>query len=115
MPTLAELTYMYEDLPIIPPPDPRRRHPPSEKRNPAPKPSSLKGRDTTSYSSFLTRLLSHFPFYSAPPTSEITPVKINPFMALRQGNKSVVIAVVDAGTMSFFKFGRGAFEEWPMV
>jgi tRNA-splicing endonuclease subunit Sen54 len=36
-------------------------------------------------------------------------------MALRQGNKSVVIAVVDAGTMSFFKFGQGAFEEWPMV
>jgi tRNA-splicing endonuclease subunit Sen54 len=36
-------------------------------------------------------------------------------MALRQGNKSVVIAVVDAGTMSFFRFGQGAFEEWPMV
>jgi tRNA-splicing endonuclease subunit Sen54 len=32
-------------------------------------------------------------------------------MTLRQGNKSVVIAVVDAGTMSFFKFGQGTFEE----
>jgi hypothetical protein len=36
-------------------------------------------------------------------------------MALRQGNKSVIIAVVDAGTVSFFKFGQGAFEEWPMA
>jgi tRNA-splicing endonuclease subunit Sen54 len=36
-------------------------------------------------------------------------------MALRQGNKSVVIAVVDAGTVSFFRFGQGAFEEWPMA
>jgi tRNA-splicing endonuclease subunit Sen54 len=67
--------------------------------------------------SFVTRLLSRFPFRSLPlpPTSERTPVKVNPFMALRQGNKSVVIAVMDAGTVSFFRFGQGAFEEWPMV
>jgi tRNA-splicing endonuclease subunit Sen54 len=43
------------------------------------------------------------------------PAKINPFAALRQGNKSVIIAVVDAGAVSFFKFGQGAFEEWPMA
>jgi tRNA-splicing endonuclease subunit Sen54 len=36
-------------------------------------------------------------------------------MALRQGNKSVVIAVVDAGPVSFFKFGQGTFEDWPMA
>jgi len=36
-------------------------------------------------------------------------------MALRQGNKAVVIAAVDAGIVSFFRFGQGAFEEWPMV
>jgi tRNA-splicing endonuclease subunit Sen54 len=47
--------------------------------------------------------------------SDVIPVKINPFMALRQGNKAVVIAVADAGTVSFFRFGQGAFEEWPMV
>ena len=114
MPTLTELTHIYEGLPIIPPPTPRRRNPPSEKSGAVPKPSSSpKDRDTTT--SFLTRLLSHFPFRSAPPASEVTPVKINPFMALRQGNKAVVIAVVDAGTVSFFRFGQGAFEEWPMV
>jgi hypothetical protein len=98
MPTLAELTYMYEDLPIIPPPIPQTQ-PTLRKTQSRAQAFLSKGHDTTSYSSFLTRLLSHFPFYSALPTSEITPVKINPFMALRhwQGNKSVVIAVVDRG------------------
>src|SRR6267142_154205 len=112
MPTLTELRHIYEGLPIIPPPIPRRRNPRSEKSGAVPKPSSSpKGRDTT----ILTRLLSHFPFRSTPPASEATPVKINPFMALRQGNKAVVIAAVDAGIVSFFRFGQGAFEEWPMV
>jgi tRNA-splicing endonuclease subunit Sen54 len=113
MPTLVELTHMYEGLPAIPPPVPRKRNLPSEKPGAVPTPySSPKGRDTTC---FLTRLLSHFPFRSVPLPSEPTPVKTNPFMALRQGNKAVVIAVVDAGTVSFFRFGQGAFEEWPMV
>jgi len=39
----------------------------------------------------------------------------NPFMALKAGKKIVVIAVVDAGSISFFRFGQGAFTEWPMV
>ena len=116
MPTLAEMTHLYGGLPIIPPPIPRRRHPSSEKTGAVPKPSLPKRRDTASHSSFLSKWASYFFLsHSTPPTSEATSVKVNPFMALRQGNKSVVIAVVDAGTMSFFKFGQGAFEEWPMI
>lgn len=114
MPTLAELTHTYEGLPVIPPPLPRKRHPPSEKAVPVPKPSP-KGHDTTPRPSFVARLLSYFSLYSSLPTLGPAPVKINPFTALRQGNKSVIIAVVDAGTVSFFKFGQGAFEEWPMA
>ncbi len=106
---------MYEGLPIIPPPLPRKRNPHPEKTIPVPKPSHPKGHDTNSRPSFLVRLLSYFSLYSLPPTSGPTTVKINPFMALRQGNKSVIIAVVDAGTVSFFRFGQGAFEEWPMA
>jgi tRNA-splicing endonuclease subunit Sen54 len=115
MPTLAEFTHMYEGLPVIPPPVPRKRNPPSEKPVLAPNSTSTNGRDTISRPSFLIRLLSYFLLYSSPPTSGQTPVKTNPFMALRQGNKSVVIAVVDASTVSFFRFGQGAFEEWPMA
>ena len=115
MPTLAELTHLYEGLPVIPPPLPRKRNPPSEKAVPGLRPSPPKGHDTTSPPSFMAGLLSYFSLYSSPPTSGPAPVKINPFAALRQGNKSVIIAVVDAGTVSFFKFGQGAFEEWPMT
>jgi tRNA-splicing endonuclease subunit Sen54 len=106
---------MYEDLPVIPPPLPRKRNPLSEKAVPVPNPSPLKGHDTTPRPSFMARLLSYVSSYSSPPTPGPAPVKINPFAALRQGNKSVIIAVVDAGVVSFFKFGQGAFEEWPMA
>ena len=115
MPTLAELTHMYEGLPVIPPPVPRKRNPPSEKPVLVPKSPPFKGNDTISRPSILVRFLSYFSLYSSPPVPGQTPVKINPFMALRQGNKSVVIAVVDAGTVGFFRLGQGAFEEWPMA
>ena len=115
MPTLVELTHMYEGLPIIPPPLPRKRNPPSEQAVPVPKPSPPIGHDTTPRPSFVARLFSYFSLYSSPPQPGPGPVKINPFVALRQGNKSVIIAVVDAGSVSFFKFGQGAFEEWPMA
>ncbi len=115
MPTLAELTHMYEGLPIIPPPLPRKRNPPSGKAVPVSKPSPPKGHDTTSRLSFLVKLLSYVPLFASPPTPGTRSVTINPFMALRQGNKSVIIAVVDAGTVSFFRLGQGAFEEWPMT
>src|SRR6266576_3617054 len=101
MPTLAELTHMYEDLPVIPPPLPRKRNPPSEKAVPISRPSPPKGHDPTSRPSFVARLLSYFPLHSSPPTTGPGPVKINPFAALRQGNKSVIIAVADTGTVSF--------------
>jgi tRNA-splicing endonuclease subunit Sen54 len=36
-------------------------------------------------------------------------------MALKAGKKIIVIAVVDTGSISFFRFGQGEFAEWPMV
>jgi tRNA-splicing endonuclease subunit Sen54 len=118
MPTLAELTHMYEDLPVNPPPLPRKRNLPSGKAVSAPKPSPpppTKKTDARLHPFFLAGLLSYLPFYNAPAPPRPAPVKINPFMALRQGNKTIIIAVVDAGIVSFFRFGQGAFEEWPMA
>jgi len=40
---------------------------------------------------------------------------VNPFFALKSGKRSVVLAVVDAGTTTMFRFVDGRFEEWPMV
>ncbi|KAH9971908.1 hypothetical protein BGW80DRAFT_1317147 [Lactifluus volemus] len=117
MPTLAELTHMYEGLPVTPPPLPRKRDRPSGKTISAPpKHHPTDKNDARHRPPFLTRLLSYFPFYSAPVAPpESAPMRINPFMALRQGNKTIIIAVVDAGIVSFFRFGQGAFEERPMV
>jgi len=68
MPTLQELTDLFDVLPEVPLPPPRQP-----------------GR------------------------------KPNPFVALKTGKKIIVIAVVDAGSTSFFRFGQGEFTEWPMV
>jgi tRNA-splicing endonuclease subunit Sen54 len=118
MPTLAELTHLYEDLPVTPPPLPRKRDRPSGKTISAPPPKHhpTDKNNARHRPPLLARLLSYFPFYSAPVAPpESAPMRINPFTALRQGNKTIIIAVVDAGIVSFFRFGQGAFEEWPMV
>ena len=39
----------------------------------------------------------------------------NPFQALKLGKKMVVVASVDSGMISFFRFGQGSFDEWPMA
>lgn len=81
----------------------------------------LREEDRSSSPLFLQRLFSLLPFVSvattnASPKSVVPPPRrVNPFMALRQGDKTVVIAAVDAGVISFFRFGEGNFDEWPMV
>jgi tRNA-splicing endonuclease subunit Sen54 len=50
--------------------------------------------------------------FVAEPTSIRKP---KPFMVLKAGKKNVVVAAVDAGSISFFRFGQGAFEELPMT
>jgi tRNA-splicing endonuclease subunit Sen54 len=39
----------------------------------------------------------------------------NPFASLKMGKKIIVIAAIDSGNVSFFRFGQGGFEEWPML
>jgi tRNA-splicing endonuclease subunit Sen54 len=41
--------------------------------------------------------------------------KPNPFVLLKSGKKNVVVAAVDAGSISFYRFGQGGFEELPMT
>ena len=89
MPTLAELTALFD---VAPPSEiPPAKFPPRPR--PPPKFSWLK--PTT---------------WWAKPT--IPPR--NPFVALRAGKKTTVIAVVDAGNVGFFRFMQGAFEECEM-
>lgn len=117
MPSLVELTALFNVLPELPPPIPRKRlsfaaqkalaqsksAPTNSQPQPAPEPEMPLWR----------RLLSWTPF-SASQKTEGKP-RINPFVALKNGKKMVVIGVVDAGTTTFFRFAQGAFEEWPMA
>ena len=45
----------------------------------------------------------------------VPPRKPNPFAVLKGGKKTIVIGIVDNGTVGFFRFGMGAFEEMPMI
>jgi len=102
MPTLAELTHMYEGQPILPPPLPRNRKAPPASSSVS-KPPPPTGTVARPRSSFLAKLLSYILFRSTQPRPESASVKPNPFMALRQGKKTVIVAAVDAGVVSFFQ------------
>jgi len=115
MPTLTELTALFDVLPELPPPLPRRRQSLAQQKAasagaappPAPAPKTM-----TRSSSLMQRLFP-WAFSSAAPAE--TTRKVNPFLSLKTGKKMVVIAAVDAGMISFFRFGEGVFTEWPMA
>ncbi|KAF8210505.1 tRNA-splicing endonuclease subunit sen54 N-term-domain-containing protein [Mycena galopus ATCC 62051] len=110
MPTLRELTDLFDISPEMPPPLPRQRRPlPGAPAPPPPKiPTNAPPLPPVSLS---RRILNWFrpppPVSTAPP-----PRRAHPFMAIKAGKKTVIVAVVDAGSTSFFRFGQGAFEEW---
>lgn len=110
MPSLQELASLFDVLPEIPPPLPRQRRPvpdsgASGKPPPTPTPK--------------IELPWHRKLFSwawpAAATAQPPPRKPHPFMALKAGKKTIVVAVVDSGSVGFFRFGEGAFAEWPMA
>ena len=104
MPTLVELHDLFEVLPEVSPPGPRRRTTQPNKITPP-------AEEPAGNPPLLRRL---FPWaYPKIPAVAFTR-RPNPFAVLKQGKKIVVVAVVDAGTISFFRFGQGAFEDFPM-
>ncbi|KAJ2934476.1 hypothetical protein H1R20_g2641, partial [Candolleomyces eurysporus] len=134
MPTLQELSDLFGVLPELPPPLPRQKRPannaqeqskpnePAKAASPAPtteqsqpnepeKAASPALSPTTTEQSFLRRLFP-WAFLTLQATKER---KVNPFMALKAGKKMIIIAAVDSGNISFFRFSEGAFCEWPMA
>lgn len=138
MPTLQELTDLFDVLPELPPPLPRQRRPlltqapvaPQAVASasvpidvpatsvPAPAVTPPSPAPPTPYQAPKQTLIQRlFPWaFPHQPIQSATPVRRpHPFMALKAGKKLIVIAVVDAGSISFFRFGQGEFTEWPMV
>ncbi|KAG5728207.1 putative tRNA-splicing endonuclease subunit sen54 [Termitomyces sp. T112] len=126
MPTLQELTDLFDVLPELPPPLPRIRRPLSiSTATPPPTsvvtaniPVSLSSKPSSSPAAIITKpsLIQRLFPWAFPSTQPTGPIRRpHPFMALKAGKKLIVIAVVDAGSISFFRFGQGEFTEWPMA
>ncbi|KZT09154.1 uncharacterized protein LAESUDRAFT_722880 [Laetiporus sulphureus 93-53] len=113
MPSLTELTDLFGVLPELPPPLPRKRMSFAQQKIAAASATASSTSPPTPVleSSLIQRISSWFSSSQA----ASPPRKPNPFLALKTGSKLVVIAVVDAGTISFFRFGQGVFAHWPML
>ncbi|KAI6014815.1 tRNA-splicing endonuclease subunit sen54 N-term-domain-containing protein [Pisolithus microcarpus] len=123
-PSLHELTALFEGLPEMPLPPPRKRRTQTDAKkandvavtNTSPGPPSL---SIPPPQTWIQRLLSYLRFksHAAPLYGSRNPAtpKPNPFVHLKAGKKSVVIAAVDSGNISFFRFGEGGFHDWPMI
>jgi tRNA-splicing endonuclease subunit Sen54 len=117
MPTIYELSALFETQPELPPPLPRQRRQTLAKGSAAsPSSTSMVPPPRPADPTFTQRLRQIFKWLFWHSTSiQPTIRRPNPFMALKAGKKNIVIAVVDSGNISFFRFGQGAFSEWPMV
>jgi len=126
---LWELTSLFELLPEI---YPQQRRPQqhsgtlkgdSEQNRPCPDTRATNTQQATflavpsTLANYLRRLLPWIFTQRAvdPSNSANITGKPNPFAALKMGKKIVIIAAVDMGNISFFRFGQGEFREWPMI
>lgn len=109
MPSLTELNDLFEILPELPPPAPRRRT-----VTPGKQAAPVIGSQSDGVIVFQSLIRRLFPWAFSPKRAPANK-KVNPFAVLKAGKKMVVIAAVDAGTISFFRFGQGAFEDFLMA
>jgi len=119
IPTLHELSTLFDTLPELPPPLPRPKRKAydgkSIKASTAQPSSNASTATTSTPQPRLTLFQRLFPTIFGSSASEPPPQrKPHPFAALKQGKKTIVVAAVDHGNISFFRFSQGAFEEWPM-
>ncbi|GJJ15884.1 hypothetical protein Clacol_010162 [Clathrus columnatus] len=121
LPTLHELTNLWSQLPETGPPLPRQKnHGKATKSSFGMKPPTLSGTSTPVSSQhkfwIFNRLFSWFSHTKSPENNVVIQTRPpHPFAVLKNGKKTVVIGVVDCGTVSFYRFSLGAFEEMPLI
>ncbi|KJA24016.1 hypothetical protein HYPSUDRAFT_39134 [Hypholoma sublateritium FD-334 SS-4] len=120
MPSLQELSDLFDILPEAPLPTPRQRRPPTCAANNAPATPPTRETPARIASSplaekSLVRRMFPWLFFATPPAPPMPARRPNPFMALKSGKKIVIVAAVDSSNTSFFRFSQGEFTEWPMV
>jgi len=117
MPTIHELSSLFDELPELPPPAPRQRRGPGATLSTTPANLRQRGVAVESPSSVTGRIRAWLPAWLKRESTrpQARPWKPNPFQVLKNGKKIIVVAAVDSGMISFYRFGHGVFEEWPMI
>jgi len=113
-------------VPDVPTPYLRRRvNPPTEKtplnagqvadpKTATLPPSGANVPPNTASKSGLLSWLSRF-FGRATPGPKDESPQVNTFLSLKQGDKTITLAIVDGGNVGWTRLGRGGFEEHSMV
>ncbi|CAE6480106.1 unnamed protein product [Rhizoctonia solani] len=111
VPDIYQLTEMFASAEPRPPPPARKRGLPNAKAAPQSKPLPSKKAEDPNPSSLWKRICQSIRLASSAPTVH----KPNPFVHLKAGRKSVIVAAVDGCMISLVRFGEGDFTSWPMV
>lgn len=105
MPSLRELNDLFDVYPEVPLPISKKKRMP-----PKATPSSAAIVPASIFQQVYYYL---FPTKPSGPRMDAPPgQKANPFPALRAGRKMVIVAVVDNGSVGFYRFSEGVFGEW---
>ncbi|KAG8705536.1 tRNA-splicing endonuclease subunit sen54 [Ceratobasidium sp. 394] len=112
VPDLYQLSRLFSSVEPRPPPPPRKRGPPNAKAATSPQ-SPLARKQVqakpVSFGDRVRRALG-FQVHPSPPVQ-----RPNPFVHLKAGRKSVIVAAVDGSMIHLVRFGEGEFAAWPMM
>ncbi|EUC54156.1 tRNA-splicing endonuclease subunit sen54 [Rhizoctonia solani AG-3 Rhs1AP] len=115
VPDIYQLTEMFASAEPRPPPPPRKRGLPNTKTAPQPTQQQRhlppKNANDSKPPNLWNRICQRIGLASSAPTTQ----KPNPFVHLKAGRKSVIVAAVDGSMISLVRFGEGDFTSWPMV
>ncbi|GAB1522799.1 tRNA-splicing endonuclease subunit sen54 [Rhizoctonia solani] len=114
VPDIYQLTEMFAFAEPRPPPPPRKRGPPNVKAAPQSSqqktPPPPKKANEVVLSNLWDRICQTIGLTSSSPIQ-----RPNPFVHLKTGRKSIIVAAVDGSMISLVRFGEGDFSSWPMV
>lgn len=106
-PTLPQMTEVFGIVPEVPTPYLRKRPPPPGAPTPEPTPAP------SATPSWIPVWLGKM-FGRQQGKKQDTP-QVNTFLSLKQGDRTIIVAVVDGGNVGWTRLGRGGFEDHVMV
>ncbi|KAG8765654.1 tRNA-splicing endonuclease subunit sen54 [Ceratobasidium sp. 428] len=112
IPNIYQLSTLFSSVEPRPPPPPRKRGPPNAKVVASQQKPLIQKQAQPKTTGFWDRVRRTLGFR----LDQSLPVqRPNPFVHLKAGRKSVVIAAVDGSMVHLVRFGEGDFAAWPMV